>query len=288
MKQSRTLTFITSIILVASVSTVWAMPNLTPTVATVNPSGRTVVIPAHAIEVADHVFSLGTSVDPQTGKVVEGFAIVHPRRGYHHRDGHGGGPGGGGPPGGGGGSTKCYAFLAKDAKWKSTESFLLNPANTEGMSDSFVEKTIDDAVDTWDSEVATDIFGARISTSDPLSADTVSPDGDNEVYFGSISDPGAIAVTITWGIFSGKPSNRELLEWDMVYDQDDFVWGDADVDPLVMDLGNVATHEVGHAGGMGHPEDTCTEETMYRFATEGETKKRDLNAGDIAGINDLY
>jgi hypothetical protein len=39
---------------------------------------------------------------------------------------------------------------------------------------------------------------------------------------------------------------------------------------------------------MGHPTDTCVNETMYRFASEGETKKIDLNAGDIAGINDLY
>jgi len=27
---------------------------------------------------------------------------------------------------------------------------------------------------------------------------------------------------------------------------------------------------------------------MYRFAAEGETKKSDLNSGDIAGINELY
>jgi len=27
---------------------------------------------------------------------------------------------------------------------------------------------------------------------------------------------------------------------------------------------------------------------MYAFASDGETKKRDLNAGDIAGIAKLY
>ncbi|MFN2432064.1 MAG: matrixin family metalloprotease [Gemmatimonadota bacterium] len=50
----------------------------------------------------------------------------------------------------------------------------------------------------------------------------------------------------------------------------------------------MVVHELGHAMGMGHPSDSCTEETMYRFATEGETKKRDLFTGDIAKINDLY
>lgn len=42
------------------------------------------------------------------------------------------------------------------------------------------------------------------------------------------------------------------------------------------------------AEGVGHPEDSCTEETMYRFAVLGETKKSELNDGDIAGINELY
>jgi hypothetical protein len=39
---------------------------------------------------------------------------------------------------------------------------------------------------------------------------------------------------------------------------------------------------------MGHPGNGCTEETMYAFATEGETKKRSLHTGDIAGIQVLY
>ena len=55
-----------------------------------------------------------------------------------------------------------------------------------------------------------------------------------------------------------------------------------------MDFENIATHELGHAMGMAHPADSCTEETMYRFASSGETKKRTLNAGDIAGIKGLY
>ena len=55
-----------------------------------------------------------------------------------------------------------------------------------------------------------------------------------------------------------------------------------------MDFENVSTHEIGHSDGMGHPDDSCTEESMYRFSANGETKKRDLNTGDIAGINQLY
>ena len=55
-----------------------------------------------------------------------------------------------------------------------------------------------------------------------------------------------------------------------------------------MDVLNIAVHEVGHAGGMGHPDGTCVDETMYAYASNGETRKRTLNAGDIAGIKALY
>ena len=55
-----------------------------------------------------------------------------------------------------------------------------------------------------------------------------------------------------------------------------------------MDYQNIATHEFGHGAGMSHPSDSCTEETMYRFAQSGETKKKTLNAGDIDGIKSLY
>ena len=56
----------------------------------------------------------------------------------------------------------------------------------------------------------------------------------------------------------------------------------------MMDYKNVAVHEFGHSLGLGHPDDSCTEESLYRFVAFNETKKRDLNAGDIAGVNELY
>jgi hypothetical protein len=33
---------------------------------------------------------------------------------------------------------------------------------------------------------------------------------------------------------------------------------------------------------------SCNQETMYGYATEGETQKRDLSNGDITGIRSLY
>ena len=69
-----------------------------------------------------------------------------------------------------------------------------------------------------------------------------------------------------------------------------FAWGDADVGgQSVMDLQNIATHELGHSAGLADLYETaCNQETMYGYGTEGEIIKRDLNPGDITGIQKLY
>ena len=65
--------------------------------------------------------------------------------------------------------------------------------------------------------------------------------------------------------------------------------GDADVDPSIMDLDNIVTHELGHSLGLGDLyQAECSLETMYGYGVEGEIQKRDLNAGDVAGISSLY
>ncbi len=236
-------------------------------------------LPADAVEVTDDVFSLGTRKDPKTGTVVEGIAFVH-RKDTQGRKNEGRRPRDGG--------SSCYAFLSNGARWKNTEGYVMNTGNSHGLTDTFVLGAFGLGIGEWDGQVAFDVFGAGVGTTTVLEADAVAPDGMNEVYFGSIADPGVIAVTSIWGVFGGRSSGRYLAEWDMVFDDTDFVWGDATVNPAVMDFQNIATHEIGHAAGMGHPSNSCTEETMYRFGTEGEIKKRDLYTGDIAGIKALY
>ena len=244
-------------------------------------SSAAVAIPERAIEVAPGVFSLGAAV--MDGRQVNGFMIVDYRKGFGHKPGHNP-PGGGGD---GGSRSTCYAFLAKGAKWKAVEPWLVNAGNTEGLGSSFVFNTLTDSIQKWEDASSADILGNGNITAETLVADTASPDGRNEVYFGDVGSPGAIAVTIIWGIFAGPPNQRELIEWDQIYDQADFNWSDSG-EAGSMDFENIATHELGHSAGMDHPGSTCTEETMYAFAEEGETKKRTLNSGDIAGITGLY
>ncbi len=191
----------------------------------------------------------------------------------------------------GGGTSNCFAFLAKGAKWNVIEPWVINPANIRGLNATFLIDNVSKNIQKWEEAAGFDIMGGGTSTTQSLSADTISPDDQNEIYFADISS-GAIAVTIVWGIFLGPPRGRELVEWDQIYNDVDFDWSDrSDTEAEAagkMDFENIAAHEIGHSCGMGHPDDSCIEETMYRFAAFGETKKSTLEAGDIAGIIELY
>jgi hypothetical protein len=247
-----------------------------PTLVNAMPNKQMISIPKHAIEISPGVFHLGQAKNVD-GKIVEGIMIIDYKKEKAKPDGVGKG-----------GKSSCFAFLASGAKWKAQEPWLIDISNGEGLDSTFLLSNTASNIQKWESAGAGDVFGSgTIATG--LAADELSPDGLNEVLFGGSDDPNTIAVTIVWGIFSGPVKDRRLVEWDQVYNEVNFDWTqDALNDPTKMDYENISTHEIGHAFGMGHPSSSCTEETMYAFATEGETKKRDLNSGDIAGINALY
>ena len=235
---------------------------------------------------------LGTATDPQTGQLVKGYAIVR------YEEGHAKPPHAGGPKDKGGGGSACYDFLAKGAMWKGEEPWVVNTTNLDGLSANGVFQAMESGVNAWEDAAdgvmedgnAVSVLGSGSQTGDVLEADTVTPDGVNEVYFADISDDGAVGVTIVWGVFSGNPSWRYLAEWDQIYDDVDYDWTeDASVDVNKMDFPSVAIHELGHSVGLGDLySGECVDETMYGYVSEGDVSKRDLNAGDIAGVFELY
>lgn len=238
---------------------------------------HTFKLPSTAKALSDTVFDLGTKVDPATGQQVQGYAFILPKRSAVK-------------PGGTQTTTTtstCYALLSSGMKWKSIEPWLVDPTNSRGLDGTSVYNRIAANLQSWETAAQSDIFGSG-TISSSLSAETAgSPDGRNEVMFGNIDEPGVIAVTITWGYYSGPTKNRVIIEWDQIYNDYAFDWSMSG-ESNKMDFNNIATHEIGHAAGLGHPSNTCTEETMYAYATNGETKKATLEAGDIVGINKLY
>lgn len=245
------------------------------------------VVPEHAKEIAPGVFSLGTTT--HNGKLVEGILA------FHHRTGHDGGP----PGSGGGGddgdtSSTCFSIFTNGAKWRTEEPWNIDTSTAPAsLSSDFLKTDMAENMDTWEVSDGTTnfaIFGDIDENIDVDGPDTSSPDDKNEVIFADISSEGAIAVTVTWYERTGPPQFRDIIEWDQVYDDVDFAWAeDATDEPgEQMDFANIATHELGHALGLGHPGDECTEETMYAFAGFDEEKKRTLHDGDIAGVKEMY
>ncbi len=175
-------------------------------------------------------------------------------------------------------TSQCFSFMANGAGWTDVEPYVT----------TFALPT-----DTWDDEAAS--LGADIFGDGTVVGSVREFDGDldevNSAQFGAYPDPNVIAVTVVLGVLRGPPSQRRIVEWDIlmngVRNGGSFVFGDAENSNVMDELG-VVTHELGHAAGLGHPPNDCTEETMYAFASAGETKKRTLEAGDIQGIVELY
>ena len=188
----------------------------------------------------------------------------------------------------GAGKTKtaqCYGFLANGAKWKTTEDYYINPSDSD-LGRSFVESAVNAGVTEWEN-YGGNIFGKSTVDSN-IPYDDTKVDGNNVAAFGIYPDPNVIAIANVWGYFYGPPKTRELVEWDILFNTS-FNWGDGAADPSLMDLQNIATHELGHSAGMDDLYNTsCNLETMYGYSSEGEIIKRNLYNGDIAGIEALY
>jgi len=186
-----------------------------------------------------------------------------------------------------------YAFLSKGLKWKGTAVVVIDPDDS-GLSETIVKNVIIVSAEEWDDGAYSSWGGISDNLFDgyeivyDATFDTEIRDGRNEVLFGDDPRVGVIAVTVVWGYFSGPPGLREIVEFDVLFDTD-YTWGDVDIDPTVMDLQNIATHEFGHGAGLADLyKEAAYQETMYGYSTQGETIKRSLYIGDIAGIHDLY
>ena len=209
----------------------------------------------------------------------EKIVFIHYKKGYAK-------PPWAGPPDNGGGDEGYYEFLGKGVKWKTTEiSYVID----DGLTD--FAPAIQDSAEEWDSWTSSELFNDDydiVSDGTWDGWEDSSYDGRNEFVFGDYPQEGVIAVCVVWGTFRGPPDQREIIEFDVLFDID-FIWGDATSNPDVMDMRNIATHEIGHGVGLADLYDgAASEETMYGYASYGEIKKRDLYIGDIAGIQELY
>ena len=177
------------------------------------------------------------------------------------------------------GSDVCYKLLG--VKWNQQVNYVINPTNSQGLSESFISNSIYLGAEQWDANTAYDLFGTYQIDS---SAYYGNQNYRNEISFGNIQDTGVIAITTLWV----DPSSKSIIESDIEFDTD-WQWGDATKNASLMDVQNIATHELGHAIGLGDIySSTCVAETMYGYSKAVETIKRTLNKADITGLRKIY
>lgn len=175
----------------------------------------------------------------------------------------------------------CYKLLG--VKWKSLPvSYSINPANSDGLSEQFIVSAVSTSAETWDDATSSELLNDAYTID--YSAEYGVQNYENAIVFGDYPSDSAIAVTSIWFTRRGK----RIVEFDMIFNTR-FTWGDGELNPAVMDLQNIATHELGHGVGLDDIYSTaCADVTMYGYSSYGDLDKRTLEQSDIMGLQSMY
>jgi hypothetical protein len=151
-----------------------------------------------------------------------------------------------------------------------------------------VESAFSAAAAEWDLWTTATLFNPPTMKPE-LTINLDATDGVNGIVFADLSAVHAIAITYVWGRFGGPVDQRRIVEFDMILDDTEYTWGDATTNSALMDVQNVATHELGHALGLNDIyQNVCSAVTMYGYSGYGEISKRTLEQADVIGLRELY
>ncbi len=175
----------------------------------------------------------------------------------------------------------CYKLMG--VKWSELPvDYVINPDNTRGLSSQFVTSAISAAAETWDAATSQELFNNKYYIDTTLHYGV--QDFNNVIDFGDYPNSGVIAITSVW--YTRK--SKQIVEFDMRFNTR-FNWGNAASNPSLMDLQNIATHELGHSFGLDDIYNSgCSAVTMYGYSNYGETSKRTLEQPDITGLQSMY
>jgi hypothetical protein len=155
--------------------------------------------------------------------------------------------------------------------------YYINPANLD-LPTSAIEPAIRAGADAWRLQSGASFAFAFAGYS---AQTTNTNDGINLIMFRNAASGSAIATTYTW--FSGT----RMIEADMVFWDGGFQFftGSSGCSNGFY-IEDVATHEFGHALGLGHS--TVGSATMYPSISTCSQQSRSLDPDDIAAVLSLY
>jgi hypothetical protein len=187
-----------------------------------------------------------------------------------------------------------YSVSDPPVRWSYSElpvHYRVNPTSPNGVNSPDWIAELQSSFQTWENDLGSFMDytydGTTLSTGPDPNTGTPS-DGINGVYAKSgFNDPNVLARAYYWYDFSTGPEYYRIFEIDIIFNND-YQWS-ASGETGKYDVQNVGTHEVGHTLNLLDQTDPVySEETMFQLTTTGETKKRTLNSGDIAGVRFLY
>jgi len=158
-------------------------------------------------------------------------------------------------------------------------NYWINLAGTPAGTSSNVQM----AFQTWEEDPCSSMDYTNAGTT----TRTGGYDGYNVAYWAYIDGPGSVVATCT---FWYETATLHIVEFDVKFDSGDS-WQiyENTASSASFDVRNVATHEFGHSLGLldlyGSGD---TKETMYGYVSYGQTTKRTLYTGDLAGLYAIY
>ncbi len=170
------------------------------------------------------------------------------------------------------------AYNLLGGKWAALDvPFYLNPENADIYESSAIV-AIDSAAAAWSQQANTSLTFYRAGFTNST---TIDYNGRNEVFFRNASNGAAIAATYVWS-FGNQMLETDIVFWDGGYR---FFTGSSGCEGGFY-VEDVATHEFGHALGLGHS--PVAEATMFSGEGYCGTSKRSLELDDRQGIEALY
>ncbi len=177
------------------------------------------------------------------------------------------------------------AYRLTGWRWTRPVNYVVDQLTTQTLglvNPAAVMAATQAAANAWDAETSADLVGT-VTAGFTGSGGALISDGVNRVTFETHPlAPTAVAVTSTFS------SGGIAFESDARYNP---IWAwSTSGSGGAFDYQNVATHEIGHTYGLGHPvsngANSCL--TMYAFVSGGALNARTLGDGDILGLRAIY